>query len=118
MLVKCFRLLDVTVCKIAAAQSGNFDHPWCGQVGEAAGKVHVPPFEPRQGVQIETDPKATSVSSAAALGDDERASLTLSSSALRCAAILTHLDNLLTQAPAKLTLKIQYRPLIHMEGQL
>ena len=71
VLVKCFRLLDVTVCKIAAAQSGNFDHPWCGQVGEAAGKVHVPPFEPRQGVQIETDPKATSVSSAAALGDDE-----------------------------------------------
>ncbi|CAL5220461.1 g2482 [Coccomyxa viridis] len=41
------------------------------KVGEAAGKVHVPPFEPRQGVQIETDPKATSVSSAAALGDDE-----------------------------------------------
>ena len=40
-------------------------------MGEAAGKVHVPPFEPKQGVRIETDPKATSVSSAAALGDDE-----------------------------------------------
>ena len=33
--------------------------------------MHVPQFQPRQGVQIETDPKATSVGSAAALGDDE-----------------------------------------------
>ena len=33
--------------------------------------MHVPQFEPKQGVQIETDPKATNVSSAAALGDDE-----------------------------------------------
>ena len=46
-------------------------HCCCGQVGEAAGKVHVPQFQPKQGVQIETDPKATSVGSAAALGDDE-----------------------------------------------
>lgn len=43
------------------------------KVGEAAGKVHVDPFVPRQGVQIETDPKATSVSKATAMGDDEGA---------------------------------------------
>ena len=42
-------------------------------MGEAAGKVHVDPFVPRQGVQIETDPKATSVSKATAMGDDEGA---------------------------------------------
>ena len=29
------------------------------QVGKFAGEVDVPPFEPRKGVQIETDPKAT-----------------------------------------------------------
>ena len=43
------------------------------QVGEAAGRVHIEPFVPRQGVQIETDPKATSVNSATAMGDDEGA---------------------------------------------
>jgi ubiquitin-activating enzyme E1 len=41
------------------------------QVAEAAGQVPVEPFVPRKGVQIETDPKATSVSKASALGDDE-----------------------------------------------
>lgn len=43
------------------------------QVGEAAGRVHVPEFRPRAGVQIETDPKATAASKATALGDDEGA---------------------------------------------
>ena len=42
-------------------------------MGEAAGRVHIEPFVPRQGVQIETDPKATSVDSATAMGDDEGA---------------------------------------------
>ena len=41
------------------------------QVGEAARKVHVEPFVPRQGVKIETDPKATDVNNATAMGDDE-----------------------------------------------
>lgn len=41
------------------------------QVGEAAGKVHVEPFVPKLGVQIETDPKATNVSNVTAMGDDE-----------------------------------------------
>ena len=41
------------------------------QVGEAAGKVHVEPFVPKLGVQIETDPKATNVNTATAMGDDE-----------------------------------------------
>jgi hypothetical protein len=42
-------------------------------VGAAAGRVHVPRFVPRAGVQIETDPKATAASKATALGDDEGA---------------------------------------------
>lgn len=43
------------------------------QVAQAAAKVHVPEFVPKKGVQIETDPKASSVSKATALGDDEGA---------------------------------------------
>ncbi len=43
------------------------------QVGEAAGKVHVEPFVPKQGVLIETDPKATNVNNATDMGDDEGA---------------------------------------------
>ena len=33
--------------------------------------MHVEPFTPRSGVHVETDPKATSVSRASAMGDDE-----------------------------------------------
>ena len=62
------------------------------QVGEAAGKVHIEPFVPRQGVQIETDPKATSINSATAMGDDEGAIegliQRLQVGSPRCAALL------------------------------
>jgi hypothetical protein len=40
-------------------------------MAQAAGAVHVEPFVPRSGVHVETDPKATSASSASAMGDDE-----------------------------------------------
>ncbi len=40
-------------------------------MAQAAGQVHVPEFVPKKGVQIETDPKASSISRASALGDDE-----------------------------------------------
>ena len=43
-----------------------------------AGDVDIPPFEPRKGVQIETDPKATKVVSATQ--DDESAIESLISS--------------------------------------
>ena len=43
------------------------------QVAQAAEKVHEPEFVPKQGVQIETDPKASSVSKATSMGDDEGA---------------------------------------------
>ena len=39
----------------------------------AAARVHVEPFVPKAGVRIETDPKATTVSKAIAMGDDEGA---------------------------------------------
>lgn len=42
-------------------------------MGQAAAKVHVERFVPKQGVQIETDPKASSVSKATSMGDDEGA---------------------------------------------
>ena len=41
------------------------------QMAEAAAAVHVEPFTPRSGVHVETDPKATTVSRASAMGDDE-----------------------------------------------
>lgn len=41
------------------------------QMGEAAAAVHMEPFIPRSGVHVETDPKATTVSRASAMGDDE-----------------------------------------------
>ena len=41
------------------------------QVGQAAAAIEVPKFEPRKGVQIETDPTATTVKSS--LGSDDRA---------------------------------------------
>ncbi|BDA45843.1 Ubiquitin-activating enzyme E1 1 [Coccomyxa sp. Obi] len=50
--------------------------PWATsaeKVAQAAAKVHIPEFVPKKGVQIETDPKASSVSKATALGDDEGA---------------------------------------------
>ncbi len=40
------------------------------QVGEAASKVHVPPFAPRKGVRIETDPKADKAAPVTAVDDD------------------------------------------------
>ena len=43
------------------------------QVAAAAARVHVDPFVPKAGVRIETDPKATTVSKAIAMGDDEGA---------------------------------------------
>ena len=42
-------------------------------MGQAAANVHVEKFVPKQGVQIETDPKASSVSKATSMGDDEGA---------------------------------------------
>ena len=33
--------------------------------------MHMEPFIPRSGVHVETDPKATTVSRASAMGDDE-----------------------------------------------
>ena len=56
---------------------------WCScwhslQVAKVAGDVDIPPFEPRKGVQIETDPKATKVVSATQ--DDESAIESLISS--------------------------------------
>ena len=42
------------------------------QVAQVAANVDIPEFVPKQGVQIETDPKATAAkSSAIAAGDDE-----------------------------------------------
>ena len=40
-------------------------------MAEAAAAVHMEPFIPRSGVHVETDPKATTVSRASAMGDDE-----------------------------------------------
>lgn len=66
------------------------------QVGQAAAAVPVPEFVPKQGVQIETDPKASSVSKATAMGDDEGAinalieRLEVRSDACWSHAMLTH----------------------------
>ena len=41
------------------------------QIGKAAAAVKVPKFQPKKGVQIETDPTATQVKSS--LGSDDKA---------------------------------------------
>ncbi len=54
-------------------------HCWGAlQVAKVAGDADIPAFEPRKGVQIETDPKATKVVSATQ--DDESAIESLISS--------------------------------------
>ena len=77
--------------------------------------MHVPQFEPKQGVQIETDPKATSVSSAAALGDDEGV---IDSLIKRLEVGLMHLSTSLSQSSAKLTFNSGPGPVSHIEEQL
>jgi ubiquitin-activating enzyme E1 len=42
-----------------------------GQVARKAAEVDIPPFQPQQGVRIETDPKAASAAPGPAAGDDE-----------------------------------------------
>ena len=70
----CMHLLQAVFAQISWRQASSQRPAKLHlQVGEAAGRVHIEPFVPRQGVQIETDPKATSADSATAMGDDEGA---------------------------------------------